>query len=63
MQKWKINLDLKVSDNWVADGVNFSDPDCLKRLEEHIRNFMPYAYYEIEFKVEAKVTSAPKKLN
>lgn len=61
MQTWNINLELKVSDNWVADGVDFSDKEFLEKLNEHIRGFMPYVYYEVEFKVKSKIVSAPDK--
>lgn len=61
MQKWKLQLDLSVADNWVSDGVDFSDKEFRERFEEHIRGFMDYAYYEIEFKVKSKVVSAPDK--
>lgn len=59
MQTWKINLELKVIDDLVADGVDFSDKAFLEKLNEHIRDFMPYAIYESEFKVNSKVVSAP----
>jgi len=59
MQTWNIKLELKVSDNWVAEGVNFSDEQFREKLEEHIRSFLDYAYYEIEFKVKTSVTKAP----
>ena len=59
MQKWKLELDLSVSDNWIADGVNFSDKEFLERFNEHIRCFLGYAHYEVEFKVRSKVSSAP----
>lgn len=59
MQTWKINIELKVSDNWVSDGVNFTDKDYFESFLEHIREFIPYAYYDIEFKVKGKVTKSP----
>lgn len=59
MQTWNVNLELKVSDNWVAEGVDFSDKDMLEKLNEHIRAFLPYTYYEIEFKVNSRIVSAP----
>ena len=59
MQKWKLQLDLSVSDNWVADGVDFSNKEFLETFNEHIRGFLDAAYYEIEFKVKSKVVSAP----
>jgi len=59
MTNWKIKLDLKVSDNLVSDGINFSNDFFMERFKEHLRNFIPHAYYEIEFKVDAKILSAP----
>lgn len=61
MQTWKIHLELKISDHWVADGVDFSNKAFLDNLNEHIRNFMPYAIYETEFKVKSIIVSAPDK--
>jgi hypothetical protein len=56
MQKWKVEITLSVDDIWVADGFEATK----ERIEEHMLEILPQAY-EHEFKVNAKVISAPDK--
>lgn len=56
MKKWKITLILEVSNNWIKDG--FDASERLEQIEELVSTLLPSAYEE-EFKVKAKVTTAP----
>lgn len=58
MKTWKINVTLKVADTWIEDG--FDAAERLEQIQELLSELLPYAYGR-EFKVEAKITSAPDK--
>lgn len=59
--KWKIEIELEVSDNWIEDGFNMSDKFRLDMLEEHFQSDqLPYSYgHEVVAKVT--ITEAPDK--
>lgn len=59
MKTWKIELELKVADAWIADGFNPSDPKTLERIEEILQDLLPYADYQIELKTKARLLTAP----
>jgi len=58
MKTWKIEVTLKVADNWVEDG--FDASERLQQIEQSFADLLPYAYDE-EVVVKAKVTSAPER--
>jgi len=57
--KWKLEIELTVSDNWVEDGFNMSDQWRIEKLQEHFQSDqLPFAYGH-EVKAEVKITKAP----
>lgn len=50
-KKWKLEIEVEVSDNWIADGFNL--PDRFENIKESIQSELPYAY-ENEIKVTIK---------
>jgi len=59
MKTYKIELNIKVSDKLIADGLNLASENILNQIEEQIREIASYAIYEVEFKVKAKVKRQP----
>lgn len=57
MKKWKIELTVEVSENWIEDGFDFNEPAREEQLKEAIYSMLPYAY-EHEVKVEIKSNTA-----
>lgn len=53
MKKWKIELTIEVSENWIEDGFDMSEPEREQQLKDAIYSMLPYAY-ESEIKVEIK---------
>lgn len=53
---WKIEVTLTVDESWIADGFNAANR--LEEIEEKLTYLLPYAY-ENEFKVTAKIKTAP----
>lgn len=59
--KWKMQIELEVSENWVEDGFNMSDEWRIEKLKEHFTSDqLPYAY-DHEVIVKVKIISAPAK--
>lgn len=56
--KWKLQVTLEVSENWIEDGFDASTKESLEVMEEVLRERLPYAY-DHEFKIGIKVISAP----
>lgn len=58
MKTWKIEIELKVSDNWVEDG--FDASERTEQIAEMMQGLLPYAYGH-EVKAKVKITKAPTK--
>lgn len=51
MKKWKIQLTVEVSENWVEDGFDLNESEREEQIKEAFANMLPYAYGH-EVKVE-----------
>lgn len=60
MNTWKIEITLKVTDSWVADGFDASGEARLEQIAELFTELLPYAYSH-ECVAKAKIISAPTK--
>jgi len=57
MKKWKIEITVKVSDNWVDDGFDLSEVEREEQLKEAIRSMLPYAYdHEMEIEIKSNTS-------
>lgn len=57
MRTWKIEIEMKVADAWVADG--FDASERIEDIQDALSHLIPYAYGN-EVTVKAKIISAPK---
>lgn len=53
MKKYKLTIEIKVSQNWIDDGFDPNTKEWEKSIEEAINALLPYAY-ENEFIVKVK---------
>jgi len=58
MTTWKFEIEMKVSDNWIADG--FDASQRVEAIKESIQNLLPLAY-EGEVEVKVNITQKPTK--
>lgn len=54
MKKWKIELTVEVSENWITDGFNLSEELREEQIKNNIRNMLPFAY---DNEVRVEITS------
>lgn len=59
MKTYKLEIEITVSENWIADGFNPENKGWKKSIEESINNLMPYAF-EHEFQAKVKNVVQPK---
>ena len=53
MKKWKLEIEIDVSQNWIDDGFDLSERQ--EEIEELLRSMLPYAYeHEMEIKIGIK---------
>jgi hypothetical protein len=58
MKTWKIEINLKVSDNWIEDG--FDASERIEEIAEMMQQLLPHAYGH-EVQANVKIVKAPSK--
>lgn len=58
MKTWKIEIKLKVSDNWIEDG--FDASERTQEIADMMQGLLPYAYGN-EIQAKVKIIKAPSK--
>lgn len=53
MKKWKIELTVEVSQNWIDDGFDMNHAEREQQLIDAIKEMLPYAY-DSEVRVQIK---------
>lgn len=61
MNTWKAEIELTVSDTWVADGFNLTNETLGAMLKEMLEERLGYSY-EYETKARAFITECPKRV-
>lgn len=58
MNTWKAEIELSVSDTWVADGFNLTNESLTAMLKKMLEERLSYSY-EHETKAQAFITETP----